>query len=176
LIIVNAKSISILISSIIIPTIVFSSPSISIFAQAPNPAMNNSNYTVHDVTSTLASLLTTPLPKNPPSTKNVTVYAFNSSSMTPALHPGDYLIVENHTPFTNLKVGDIILFKSPFPIPDTGQHESIVARVAGIYKTVSDEQIIIRTKGDANPESIPGIDYPITEKNYIGRVLFVIPK
>jgi signal peptidase len=34
---------------------------------------------------------------------------------------------------------------------------------------------IIRTKGDANPSSIPGIDYPIREQDYIGKVVYVIP-
>jgi signal peptidase I len=35
---------------------------------------------------------------------------------------------------------------------------------------------IIRTKGDANPISIPLVDYPLMEKNYIGKVVYVIPK
>ncbi len=34
---------------------------------------------------------------------------------------------------------------------------------------------IIRTKGDANPSSILGIDYPIREQDYIGKVVYVIP-
>jgi len=174
--VVNAKSISILISAVGVGTIVFSVLPASIFAQTSNPPMNNTTDTVHDVTSTLASLLTTPLPNNPPFTTNVTVFTPSSDSMSPTLRPGDYLIVENQTFFTNLKIGEIIVFKSPLPLPDTGQHESIVARVVGIYKTISDEQRVIRTKGDANPASIPGVDYHITEKNYIGRVLFVIPK
>jgi len=28
-----------------------------------------------------------------------------------------------------------------------------------------------RTKGDANPASIPGTDFPITENEYIGKVV-----
>jgi signal peptidase len=35
---------------------------------------------------------------------------------------------------------------------------------------------IITTKGDANPASIPGTDYPITKDDYIGEVVYVIPK
>jgi hypothetical protein len=37
-------------------------------------------------------------------------------------------------------------------------------------------QKVVRTKGDANPDSIPGADYLIFEKNYIGKVVCVIPK
>ena len=32
------------------------------------------------------------------------------------------------------------------------------------------------TKGDANDDSIPGVDYPIKQGNYIGMVVYVIPK
>ena len=32
------------------------------------------------------------------------------------------------------------------------------------------------TKGDANDDSIPGVDYPIKQGNYVGKVLYVIPK
>ncbi|RMF31312.1 MAG: signal peptidase I, partial [Candidatus Nitrosothermus koennekii] len=35
---------------------------------------------------------------------------------------------------------------------------------------------VVTTKGDANPSVIPGTDYPITEDDYIGKVIFVIPK
>jgi len=34
----------------------------------------------------------------------------------------------------------------------------------------------LKTKGDANPSSIPGTDYPITEEEYIGKVAYVIPQ
>ncbi len=55
-------------------------------------------------------------------------------------------------------------------------------RVAEIIQTddesnnnKSSSSRIIRTKGDANPSSIPGIDYPIREQDYIGKVVYVIP-
>ena len=35
---------------------------------------------------------------------------------------------------------------------------------------------IIRTKGDANAGSIRLLDYPIRQQNYIGKVVYVIPK
>jgi signal peptidase len=39
----------------------------------------------------------------------------------------------------------------------------------------NDGDRIIRTKGDANPSSIPGTDFPITRDDYIGSVISVIP-
>ena len=41
---------------------------------------------------------------------------------------------------------------------------------------MTDGERIIRTKGDANPYSIRYLDYPIREENYIGKVVYVIPK
>jgi signal peptidase len=37
------------------------------------------------------------------------------------------------------------------------------------------EKIIV-TKGDANEGLIPGTDFPIREKDYIGTVAYVVPK
>ena len=34
---------------------------------------------------------------------------------------------------------------------------------------------MVRTRGDANPASIPGTDYPIKQDDYIGKVIYVIP-
>jgi hypothetical protein len=36
--------------------------------------------------------------------------------------------------------------------------------------TGQENETVIITKGDANPESIPGTDLPIREYDYIGRV------
>ncbi len=52
----------------------------------------------------------------------------------------------------------------------------IVHRVAEIVIDPSNGQKVIRTKGDANPGSIPGVDYPIFQPLYIGKVVYVIPK
>lgn len=35
---------------------------------------------------------------------------------------------------------------------------------------------VIITKGDASPVSIPGVDFPIYDNNYIGRVKIVLPQ
>ena len=34
----------------------------------------------------------------------------------------------------------------------------------------------LRTKGNNNPASISEIDYPIYKQNYIGKVVFIIPR
>ena len=39
----------------------------------------------------------------------------------------------------------------------------------------ADGERIVRTRGDANPGSIPGTDYPIRQDDYIGKVIYVIP-
>ena len=102
-------------------------------------------------------------------------YVVASGSMIPNLNINDYVIVSHNVPFNSLKVGDIIVFKT-YGTDDSGQHITIVHRVAEIVTDPINGQKIIRTKGDANPDSIPGADYPIFEKNYIGKVVYVIPK
>ena len=109
-------------------------------------------------------------------------YVVASGSMVPTLNIGDLVIV-NHdnssSSFNNLKIGDIIVFKMP-GINEMGQHITIVHRVAQILslKRVDNGETfrVVRTKGDANPISIPLLDYPIREQNYIGKVVYVIPK
>jgi signal peptidase len=102
-------------------------------------------------------------------------YVVASGSMIPNLNINDYVIVSHNVPFNSLKVGDIIVFKT-YGTDDSGRHITIVHRVAEIVTDPINDQKIIRTKGDANPDSIPGADYPIFEQNYIGKVVYVIPK
>src|SRR5215467_12777831 len=92
-------------------------------------------------------------------------YVVASGSMIPNLNINDYVIVSHNVSFNSLKVGDIIVFKT-YGTDDSGQHITIVHRVAEIVTDPINGQKIIRTKGDANPDSIPGADYPIFEKNY----------
>jgi len=103
-------------------------------------------------------------------------YVVASGSMIPNLNINDFVIVSHNIPFDNLKVGDIIVFRTYYPNPDTGQQEIIVHRVAQIVTDPDNGQRIIRTKGDANPGSIPQLDYPIFQQNYIGKVVYVIPQ
>lgn len=94
--------------------------------------------------------------------------------MSPKIRDNDGMIVDSHFRFDKLSVGDIIVFNS-YDTTNSGQHIIIIHRVAQI--TTDDQgDRIIRTKGDANPDSIPGIDYPIFQQNYIGKVVSVIPQ
>jgi signal peptidase len=103
-------------------------------------------------------------------------YVVVSGSMIPKLNINDFVIINHNIPFNSLKVGDIIVFKTYGTDPDSGQHMIIVHRVAEIITDQSNGHKVIRTKGDANPDSIPGVDYPIFQQNYIGKVDYVIPK
>lgn len=95
-------------------------------------------------------------------------YVVSSGSMVPVLQVFDVLVVQGNDPFESVKVGDIIVFNRP-----AGQDRVIVHRVASI---IDDDPYTIRTKGDANPASIPGTDFPITDEEYIGKVAYVIPQ
>lgn len=95
-------------------------------------------------------------------------YVVSSGSMIPELQVYDVIVVQGNIPFSELEVGDVIVFNRP-----SGHDRVIVHRVDGI---IEEEPRTIRTKGDANPASIPGTDFPITEKEYIGEVAYVIPQ
>ena len=96
-------------------------------------------------------------------------YIVSSGSMIPALNVNDILVVGDAGSFGDLQVGDIIVFHRP-----AGEDRVIVHRVSEI-QTDSRGERVITTKGDANPASIPGTDFPIREPNFIGKVKFVIP-
>ncbi|MGY5146689.1 MAG: signal peptidase I [Candidatus Nitrosopumilus sp. bin_7KS] len=95
-------------------------------------------------------------------------YVVASGSMIPVLEVYDVLIVSGHVPFEEIEVGDIIVFNRP-----SDHNRVIVHRVASI---VEDDPKTIRTKGDANPASIPGTDFPITDEEYIGKVAHTLPQ
>ena len=95
-------------------------------------------------------------------------YVVASGSMIPALEVYDVLIVQGHEPFEEIEVGDIIVFNRP-----SDHNRVIVHRVASI---LDDDPRTLRTKGDDNAASIPGTDFPITEKEYIGKVAYTVPQ
>ena len=95
-------------------------------------------------------------------------YVVASGSMIPALEVYDVLMVSGHEPFDELEIGDIIVFDRP-----SDHNRVIVHRVASI---LDEDPRTIRTKGDANPASIPGTDFPITEEEYIGKVAYTLPQ
>jgi signal peptidase I len=100
------------------------------------------------------------------------MFILQSNSMAPALHYHDKVLVDILFPYERLKVGDIIAFKT-FGINSTGQHETILHRIAQEVIDKNGDRII-RTKGDANNDSIPSLDYPIFQQNYIGKAFYRI--
>ena len=119
-------------------------------------------------------------------------YKIESESMAPALHIGDVIVLDKNTNFESIKVGDIIVFRAVDP---TKENKTIVSGVIKIFQpgerlagdpifnglcdqmplpsTAPDKEIM--TKGDANDCSIPLEDFPITQKNYVGKVAYTIP-
>ena len=96
-------------------------------------------------------------------------YVVSSGSMVPVLQINDVLIVRDGGSWHDLRVGDIIVFNRP-----EGGDRVIVHRIVEINEDSAGDRIV-KTKGDANPSSIPGTDFPITKNNYIGRVVYVVP-
>jgi len=95
-------------------------------------------------------------------------YVVASGSMIPKLQVYDVLVVQGHVQFEDVQIGDIIVFDRP-----SGHDRVIVHRVVSI---TDDDPKTLRTKGDNNVASIPGTDFPITEKEYIGKVEYVVPQ
>ena len=95
-------------------------------------------------------------------------YVVASGSMVPALEVHDLLVISAHESFDDITPGEIIVFNRP-----SDNNRVIVHRVTAI---LDEDPRTIRTKGDANPSSIPGTDFPITEENYLGKVVNVIPQ
>ena len=95
-------------------------------------------------------------------------YVVASGSMVPVLEVYDVLVVQGHDPFEEIEIGDIIVFNRP-----SDHNRVIVHRVVSI---IDENPKIIRTQGDANPASIPGTDFPISEEEYIGKVVFTLPQ
>jgi len=93
-------------------------------------------------------------------------FVVSTSGMEPELQIYD-LIRYNEVPFNEIQIGDIIAYYSP-----SEQDKVIVHRVAEI---TNEDPLTIRTKGDARPTSIPGMDFPITEDEYIGRIDTIVP-
>ena len=95
-------------------------------------------------------------------------YVVASGSMIPVLEVYDVLVVQGHDPFEEIEIGDIIVFNRP-----SDHNRVIVHRVVSI---IDENPKIVRTQGDANPKSIPGTDFPISEEEYIGKVVFTLPQ
>ena len=116
---------------------------------------------------------------------DIPFYIVSSESMLPSLKVRDMVIIKNidnpsdDSAFDNLKRGDVIVFKSDDKTPE-GKQRTIVHRIIDIDNnstlTNGEESTrVIRTKGDNNPVSYNILDHPISKKDYIGKVVYVIP-
>jgi len=88
--------------------------------------------------------------------------------MYPELAMHDIIVISGHMLFEDVKIGDIIVFDRP------KDHDKVI--VHRVVAVVDDDPKTLRTKGDNNQRSMVGTDYPITEKEYIGTVVHVIPQ
>ena len=95
-------------------------------------------------------------------------YVVASGSMVPVLEKNDIIVVQRNAPFTEVEIGDIIVFDRP-----SDHNRVIVHRVASI---LDEDPRTLRTKGDANSASIPGTDFPIGKDEYRGTVEYIIPQ
>ncbi len=95
-------------------------------------------------------------------------YVVSSGSMYPELAMYDIIVVTGHASFEDVKVGDIIVFDQP------KDHDKVI--VHRVVAVVDDDPKTLRTKGDNNQASIPGTDFPVTEEEYIGTVVHLIPQ
>jgi len=95
-------------------------------------------------------------------------YVVSSGSMYPALATYDIIVITGHALFEDVKIGDIIVFDRP------KDHDRVI--VHRVVAVVDDDPKTLRTKGDNNQSSILGTDYPITEEEYIGTSIHVIPQ
>lgn len=91
-------------------------------------------------------------------------YVVLTASMTPAIAPGDVVIVDT-VPARTVSVGDVIVFEG-----QTGDAIPITHRVIAVEQT--DGQPAFRTKGDANEDADLT---PVTPDRLVGRVVFTIP-
>ena len=95
-------------------------------------------------------------------------YVVSSGSMYPELAMYDIIVISGHMLFEDVKIGDIIVFDRP------KDHDRVI--VHRVVAVVDDDPRTLRTKGDNNQQSIVGTDYPITNEEYIGKVLYVVPQ
>jgi len=95
-------------------------------------------------------------------------YVVSSGSMYPELSMHDIIVISGHALFEDVRIGDIIVFDRPI------DHDKVI--VHRVVAVVDDDPLTLRTKGDNNQNSMVGTDYPITEEEYKGTVIHVIPQ
>jgi len=95
-------------------------------------------------------------------------YVVSSGSMYPELAMHDIIVISGLALFEDVRIGDIIVFDRP------KDHDKVI--VHRVVAVVDDDPLTLRTKGDNNQNSMVGTDYPITEEEYKGTVIHVIPQ
>ena len=120
-------------------------------------------------------------------------YVVSSGSMYPELKEYDIIVITGHKAFEDVNVnsppllggegdgcqadgqvldGDIIVFDRPKD--HNKDHKKVI--VHRVCLEMSYDPRVLKTKGDNNQSSIPGTDFPITEKEYTGTVIHVVPQ
>src|SRR5271157_525025 len=89
------------------------------------------------------------------------------SSMSPTINCGD-LTVNNLEPFNALSVGNIIAFHDP-----RGDPGIIIHRI--VSRTTCGMETCFVTKGDNNATNAVPDPWDVSQKDYAGRVILVIP-
>jgi len=92
-------------------------------------------------------------------------YVVLTASMTPAIAPGDVVVVDS-VPARDVAVGDVIVFEQ-----QAGDAIPITHRVVAVEQP-ADAPPSFRTKGDANEDADLT---PVTPDRLVGRVTFTIP-
>jgi signal peptidase len=98
---------------------------------------------------------------------NGSVYLVKGGSMSPTFNDDD-AVFASHVPFADLALGDVIVFDKTFE----GLDRTYIHRIVEINE---DGERTVMTKGDYNELSLKGVDYPITESDCVGKMLFMIP-
>ncbi|TVP41380.1 hypothetical protein NARC_30094 [Candidatus Nitrosocosmicus arcticus] len=118
----------------------------------------------------------------------LTTFVAASDSMAPSIRTHDIVNTDENFSFDDLKIDDIIVFRAPDPAEE---NKTVVSRITAVIENGNNvtgnvvlcapiainnpiQERTILTKGDANECSIPGIDFPIDEQNYIGKVVSVV--
>ena len=99
---------------------------------------------------------------------STSTFVIASDSMNPEFAVNDIVMVDKEYPFEKISIGDVIAFNRP-----SDHNRVIVHRVIDV---LDDDPKTLKTKGDSNRTSITGTDFPITEEEYIGKIVNTIPQ
>ena len=100
--------------------------------------------------------------------ENNLIYEMKSGWMEPTIKIGEVIVAEK-IPFENIKIDDIIVYQQP-AYPDNVS----ISRVLAILE--NNPKVIRASSGDTYPDKwIAGVTSPITEMEYVGIVIGVVP-